>query len=129
MKPEPPTSIPLPGSSVPPGEEEPKEPITIEDLSDTAAQIVQSAVDDLAVRLDVADEQVIVVSHESVTWSDGSIGCPQPGMNYTQALVSGTRTILSVDGVDFAYHSSDRGEPFLCERPQLPSGDLGNPDA
>ena len=32
-----------------------------------------------------------VLSAEAVTWSDGSLGCPEPGMMYTQALVPGYR--------------------------------------
>ena len=28
---------------------------------------------------------------EAVTWADGSLGCPEPGMKYTMALVPGYR--------------------------------------
>ena len=34
------------------------------------------------------------VSAAAVTWSDGSAGCPEPGMMYTQALVPGYRIVL-----------------------------------
>ena len=34
-------------------------------------------------------EQLVIVRAESVVWNDGSLGCPEPGMMYTQALVNG----------------------------------------
>jgi hypothetical protein len=57
------------------------------------------ALADLAHRLAVDAAAIVVVSSEDVTWSDGSLGCPEPGMRYTQALVNGTRVILEYEGV------------------------------
>ena len=37
----------------------------------------------------VAPEQLVMVRAESVVWNDGSLGCPAPGMDYTQALING----------------------------------------
>ena len=42
---------------------------------------------DAAQRAGVALDKVKVLTVESVTWSDCSLGCPEPGMMYTQALV------------------------------------------
>ena len=66
--------------------------------------------------------QVTVVSSDEVTWRDGSLGCPQPGKFYTQALIPGTRTILEVAGKRYHYHSGGHRAPFLCENPQPPVG-------
>ena len=63
-----------------------------------------------------------VVSSDEVTWRDGSLGCPEPGMFYTQALIPGTRTILEVAGKQYHYHSGGNRAPFLCENPQPPVG-------
>lgn len=76
---------------------------------------VGAAVRDLAQRLGVAPEDVVVVSRDEVTWRDGSLGCPQPGMSYTQALVDGARIILEVGGVRYEYHSGGTRAPFWCE--------------
>ena len=84
---------------------------------------VDQAVADLAARLGVDVGAVTVVSHEGVTWPDGSIGCPQPGMGYTQALVDGTRVILEAGGETYSYHAAGMGDPFLCEDPQPPVGE------
>jgi hypothetical protein len=74
------------------------------------------AVGDLARRLGQGESDIEVVRAERVTWSDGSLGCPQPGMMYTQALVNGYRVILGIDGRTrvFVYHSGPDGQPFLC---------------
>jgi hypothetical protein len=79
--------------------------------------VVEQAKADLTKRLGVAAEQVRVVSSDEVTWPDGSLGCPEPGMHYTQALVPGRRTVLEVGGKQYAYHSGGQRAPFLCEHP------------
>ena len=66
--------------------------------------VVSEVVADLASRLGVSASQIVVVSAEEVTWRDGSLGCPEPGMAYTQALVNGTRIRLSSGGVLYEYH-------------------------
>jgi hypothetical protein len=78
---------------------------------------VEQAKADLAKRLNVDAAQVTVVSSEEVTWSDGSLGCPEPDMRYTQALVQGNRTVLEVNGTQYNYHSGAGRPPFLCEHP------------
>ena len=50
-------------------------------------EIVQAARTDAARRTGLAPEALELVSAESVTWPDGSLGCPQPGLLYTQVLV------------------------------------------
>lgn len=76
--------------------------------------IVAPALLDLAQRLGVEPEELEVVSAEEVTWPDGSLGCPQPGMSYTQALVDGSKVVLGYDEKVYIYHAGDDGQPFLC---------------
>ncbi len=80
-------------------------------------QLVTAAVVALAGTLGVDTSMVEVVSQEAVTWRDGSLGCAQPGMLYTQALVEGSRVVLRVDGADYEYHSGGHAEPFHCPAP------------
>lgn len=47
--------------------------------------------------------EIVVVSCAEVTWPDGSLGCPQPGMLYPQALVDGYRVIVRAGGRDLDY--------------------------
>ena len=70
--------------------------------------------------------EIEVVLAEAVTWSDGSIGCPEEGMMYTQALVPGYRVILEVAGEELAFHAPESGEFFPCANPIAPAEGSGN---
>jgi len=59
-----------------------------------------------------------VVSSESVTFSDGSLGCPLPGVSYTQAQVQGMRVVVEADGRTYDYRFGRGDAPRLCEQPQ-----------
>ena len=75
---------------------------------------VKAARADAARRTGVAAEALALVSAEPVTWSDGSLGCPQPGRMYTQALVPGYRVRLRGPDGELDYHASARGALVLC---------------
>lgn len=80
--------------------------------------LVVQAMKDLAKQTGIPLDQITLVSNESVTWPDGALGCPQPGMAYMQVLVDGSRIILSAGGKTYEYHSGDRRGAFLCTNPQ-----------
>lgn len=65
-------------------------------------------------------DDVVVTTTELVTWPDGALGCPEPGMMYTQALVEGYRIVVEVDGEEHTYHGATGDEPRRCEDPQPP---------
>jgi hypothetical protein len=71
-----------------------------------------------------ASAQLRVVAAEAVTWPDGSMGCPQPGLMYTQALVPGYRVVLALGQRQWLFHANARGSLVRCtpERatPHLP---------
>ena len=90
----------------------PEEPMAQPDLANYPP--VQQATADLAQRLDVDPAAVEVVRVEEVTWPNAGVGCPEPGMAYTQALVDGQFIQLQVDGVTYNYHSGGQRAPFLC---------------
>lgn len=76
--------------------------------------VLASVVDAAAAETGVDPADVVVVSAEAVTWGDGSLGCPQPGMMYTQALVDGYRVVVEAGGRELDYRVGN-GEPRLCE--------------
>ena len=51
--------------------------------------ILESILKEAAALAKVSHEQLVIVRAQSVVWNDGSLGCPEPGMMYTQALVNG----------------------------------------
>jgi hypothetical protein len=86
--------------------------VSLDALSDEVA----AAIADASERFGVPPSEVAVAGALRVVWSDGALGCPAPGMMYTQALVDGYQLTLEVDGRRVAYHGEDGRPPFLCER-------------
>ena len=83
---------------------------------DALPEEIAAAIADASQRFDVPEAEVAVAGALRVTWADGSLGCPEEGMMYTQALVPGYLLTLEVDGRRVAYHGADGEQPFLCER-------------
>ncbi|MCL1692878.1 MAG: hypothetical protein M3096_04265 [Actinomycetia bacterium] len=96
-------------------------------VPDTRLSPIEEAIDDLLVRIG-ANAQIEVVLYEDVVWRDGSLGCPQPGMAYTQALEDGYRIELTDGEIVYHYHGVANGAPFLCENPSE-SGSVVSQDA
>ena len=90
-------------------------------MGDVDQQIIDEVVQQAAEDTGVGADEITVVTAEAVTWSDGSIGCPQEGMAYTQALVPGFRIVLDVAGEEIHYHAGSDGEFFPCDDPQPPA--------
>lgn len=84
--------------------------------------LLDQILSDAAMTLSVPLGQLQVVVTESVVWPDGSLGCPEPGFSYTQALVDGYRVVI-VDGkTTLDYHAAANGTFKLC-----PSLRVSNP--
>ena len=81
------------------------------------ARAVEAAIADAATAAGVAADEVVLVEAAEVVWSDGAIGCAEPDMMYTQALVEGHRIVLAVAGERVRYHAASGGDPFRCDDP------------
>ena len=95
------------------------------------AEMIEAALADAAESLRRPRRADIkVLSAEAVTWSDGSLGCPQPGMMYTQALVPGFRIVLQAGEQTLNYHAMSRGKPVFCPASRVtapvPDGNRGD---
>lgn len=84
--------------------------------------LVDQARADLAAHLRVSESDIELISIEEVTWPDGSLGCPEPGKSYTQALVEGHRIVLGYGERAYVYHSGGDQDPFLCPSPDSKDG-------
>ncbi len=73
----------------------------------------QAILDDLAARGVTSSPEL--VSAEQVTWNDSSLGCPSPGVMYTQALVDGLRVVVTADGTRYDYRFGQGDKPKLCQ--------------
>ena len=89
--------------------------------------VIRSALSAAAAATGIAARDLQVLSAESVTWPDGSVGCPLPGMMYTQALVPGYRVRIQAGTEVLNYHATRSGNVALCPaervRPPLPDSD------
>ncbi len=100
-----------PGPDLPPGAAE----ASLVSL-DAVPDAVEAAIADAAQHFGVPEDEVAVAGALRVTWSDGSLGCPEDGTMYTQALVPGYLLTIEVAGQRVAYHGAEGAQPFLCER-------------
>ena len=98
---------------------EPVEPIPAV-TGEAPAALLADIQADLATLSGAAPEEMVVIRDQAVTWSDGSLGCPQPGMMYTQALVPGYWVVVQVGEQEYDYRAGQNGYFVLCENGDLP---------
>jgi hypothetical protein len=55
-----------------------------------------------------------VVQAEAVNWPDGSLGCPEPDMMYTQVITPGYQVVFEVDGQRYDIRATETGHAKLC---------------
>lgn len=93
--------------------------------SQVPAAILDRVVDEAVKLASVPRERLLIVRAQAVTWNDGSLGCPEPGMQYTQALVSGYWVVINAAGQTYDFRAGRDGNFRLCPegrgRPPLPS--------
>ena len=81
-------------------------------------QVPQAILDPIlkeaAALAEVARDQLVIVRAESVVWNDGSLGCPEPGMMYTQALVNGYWIVIEAAGQTYDFRVGSGGSFRLC---------------
>jgi hypothetical protein len=77
-------------------------------------EVRRAVVADAARRFRVAESAVVLGRAEKLTWSDGSLGCPQTGQMYSQALVPGFRVVAKTSEGDLVYHTDTRGQAVVC---------------
>ena len=93
---------------------------------------IDNAKADLARRLQLPLSEVSIVSRVEKTWTDSSMGCPQPGMSYGQVITSGSQLILAAAGKHYHYHSGGSRGYFFCPNPNstpMKKGPIGGPDS
>jgi hypothetical protein len=85
---------------------------------DPASQaLVELARQNLAQVLSIKAEDITLVGVEAVEWSDSSLGCPRPGMNYLQVITPGYRILLEAQGNSYEYHSDQSSRVVRCDLP------------
>jgi hypothetical protein len=71
-----------------------------------AENLVALARQDLAERLGVSPDEIVLQDVEEVEFSDASLGVPEPGKMYAQVITPGFVIRLEVDGKSYEYHAA-----------------------
>lgn len=87
-------------------------PITPDAAAD---QMVILARMHLARKLGITEKQIALFEVRAAEWPDTSLGCPQAGMQYAQALTPGYRILLEAAGKIYTYHTDTHERVVLCE--------------
>ena len=77
----------------------------------------------LSAWLRIPEDQVEVTLAEPIEWPDASLGCPQPGLAYAQAVTPGFRFTLEASGQSYFVHTDLGVNAVVC----LDSGVLPAP--
>jgi hypothetical protein len=101
-------------------------------VGEVPEELLAAILEDAETRAEATGEDLAVLRAEAVTWNDGSLGCPQPGMMYTQATVDGYWVVIKSGSQEFDYRASASGFFTLCERglplpAATPGSDAGKP--
>jgi hypothetical protein len=76
---------------------------------------VDAALSDAAAHLGVSPAALHVDQVEPREWGDSSLGCPKPGLMYSQIVTPGLLIVISGAGKQLEYHSDTRGRVVLCQ--------------
>jgi hypothetical protein len=96
------TAAPTPAGETPPVQ------------SNVPQGILDPILNEAAALANVAREQLVIVRAEPVVWNDGSLGCPEPGKMYTQALVHGYWVVIEAAGKTYDFRVGRGGNFRLC---------------
>ncbi len=118
------TPTPLPSGSASPTGPDPSSGPTVPPPADGSVPAgladrpeVKKALADAAGRSGIVPGEVVIATYTPVTWSDGSLGCPEKGMAYTQMTVPGELLVLRIDQRTLEYHAGPDGTFAYCADP------------
>ncbi len=97
-----PTTPPTEGSAAP--------------FDENSKKMVELAQQALARELSLQSANTTLIMIAPVEWSDGSLGCPKPGMNYLQVITPGYQITLEAQGQRYEYHTDQRGAVVRCDQ-------------
>ncbi len=109
-------SVPSPGDSVSrpsftavsPGADPTGKPVVL------PKSVLDPILADAAQRSGVAVGQLVVETALSITWSDSSLGCAEPGQAYTQVVLEGYRVSIKAGATTYDYRGAGMSGFKLC---------------
>ena len=96
--------------------------------SELPEAILRPILNEAAKLAKVPSEQLVIVRAEAVVWNDGSLGCPEPGMEYAQALVNGYWVVIKRGRPDIRLSRGPRWHfPFVPAGPRASAAAIERP--
>jgi hypothetical protein len=108
-------TAPPPSATRPPVLTLPPSPATSSETSIVPPALLEPVLADAAQRTGADPSAIHVVEATSTTWNDGSLGCPKPGVMYTQAIVDGYQVTVEANGQKLDYRVPVEGGFKVCE--------------
>jgi hypothetical protein len=93
----------------------PPSPVASASPNPEAQGVVDEAVRTAAAYANVAAADVKVQQIEAREWPDSSLGCPRPGLMYSQIVTPGYLIVVQAGSRVLEYHSDARGSVVLCQ--------------
>lgn len=87
-----------------------------------AQETVEAARAFLARRLEIPADEIELLSVEFETWSDSSLGCPQPGHFYLQVITPGYRMVFEAGSREYEVHTDRTGSQVVLCTGRMPGG-------
>lgn len=69
---------------------------------------------DLASRLHIKEDEIILQKTVEMVWPDAALGCPAPGRVYAKGRVPGFQIRLETGGLKYIYNTDQSGTIILC---------------
>lgn len=76
---------------------------------------LDSSIANLASKLEISEDDILIVSVKEVEWDDASLGCPEEGMMYATVITPGYLIVLEFAGKQYEYHTDTKDYVILCE--------------
>lgn len=85
----------------------------------TDDEIRTLAIETLAGEISAAPDTISVIHVSAINWPNSALGCPKPGMVYTQALVPGHVVLLKQGTSEYRVHMGN-GRAIVCDLKKIP---------
>ena len=101
-------ATPTSGTTPAPTSSNPSTSTSLNPGAEVPASVLDQVKTQAAQRAGIDPSQVEIVSSTLRTWNDGSLGCPEPGMNYIQVISEGYQIIVRAGGRTYDFRTSPR---------------------
>ena len=111
-----PTPVPASPTAPPPSASPVTGTLPGSNANPDAQPAVDAALQDAAIHLSVGKDQLRIDQVEAHQWPDSSLGCPRPGMLYSQIVTPGFLIVISTaTGKQLEYHTDAGAHVVLCK--------------